>query len=578
MSDFKYEDLLLDRALQYLTEKYGKEGLQYRSVLYLECRDGRFMPRLSALFSSVTGLEPDEELCDEAMERILDQDLENATALCMDLETYIREFPNQMFDVVLCSQAFQHMKHETACSILETLKNVIGPDSVCLFTTTFTDSRRNAYTAEFLQDGEKKVLDVDERGFEDAVDAPDRKAVCLFSRPWMERFLLSCGLKTKQFQTAEKDALYVCEPAEGTLLRRSCGPETASGKVCYMYYYYLSDSAGMNTAKLRRLQEEEDEDTDEIRDAFEAAENFLYADGMPFPVLRHYRKTEIRCRKVSVADSHTVVSFYPGNGIAQVSVCLTLEDVPCDDFVYLHQIQCADEDLFTVDGEPGSILQLCENVLKECGLRDPNRSGTSFIAELNRFGNCTDPLALTPDYQRCLCGILTGDEGYLHIPQALVEKRMTGSWTGKDFARVIALGSNYVLLNFNRGETYADYIDYQLPYAEHYFGELNRYFTMDAPTAGINHGLFFSAETGQVIRTVIQRLTENAIQSSDSHGVFGANGIKRSKQVRAEMLRTLHDLDRVNDAGLSALDGLVLDGLGMTRRIESIRDSLFLLI
>ena len=571
MSNYRHEDLLIDRALQHLTEKYGKQGLQYRSVLYLECGDGMYMQRLSALFSSVTGLEQDEARCDEAMERILDQDLENATALCMDLETYIREFPNQTFDVVLCSQVFQHMKHEKACHILETLKNVIGPDSVCLFTTTFTDSRRNAYAAEFVQDGERKVLDLDEKGFEDAVDAPDRKAVCLFSRPWMERFLLSCGLKTKLFQSAEKGALYICEPAEGTLLRRSCGPETASGKVCYMHFYSLNGSAGMNTANLRRFQEEEEVDVVGIRDAFETAENFLYADGMPFPALRHFRKTEIRSGKVSVADSHLAVSFYPENGIAQVSVCLTLEDVPCDDFIYLHQIQCKEDGFFTIGGKPGSIPQLCEDVLKECGLRNANSAGTSFIAELNRFGNCTDPLKLAVDDQRCLYGILTGDEGYLHVPQILVEERMADTWTGRDFARVIAFGSNYILLNFNRGETYADYIDYQLPYAEHYFGELNGYFTLDAPTAGIDHGLYFSVETGLVTRTILQRL-------SGSRRAIAATGHRRSKQARAEMLKSLDDLDRVDPDRLNALDRLVLDNLGVTRKIENLRDSMFLLI
>ena len=66
-----------------------------------------------------------------------------------------------------------------------------------------------------------------------------------------------------------------------------------------------------------------------------------------------------------------------------------------------------------------------------------------------------------------------------------LEERMAQSWTSRDFVRVIAFSSNYVLLNFNRGETYADYIDYQKPYADRYFGDLNEYFTMDAPTAGV---------------------------------------------------------------------------------------------
>ena len=558
MSDFtaESEDLVLDRAIQYLTDKYGEKGLQYRS----------------ALFSSVTGLEPDQEFCDEAMESILDLDLENATALCMDLEGYIREFPNQTFDVVVCSHLFEYMKHQTACSILETLKQVIGPDSVCLFATTFTDSRRNAYTAEFLQEAERTVFELDEKGFEEAVDDPDRTGVCLFSRPWMERFLQSCGLKTKLFQAYPFDgseaALYVCEPAEGTLLRRSCGPETASGKVCFMNYYYRNSDAGMYTADLRRLQTEEGETIDEIKEAFEIAGSYLYDGKLPFPAQRHYRKTEIRCGKVSIADSHMIVSVYPETGIVQVCVCLNLEDVPCDDLVYLRQIRCAEDDLFTIGGEPVSIPQVCEDALKECGLRNLSMGPASIIIEINQFGNCTDPQSLTLDDQRCLYGILTGDEGYLHVPQSLVEARMTNSWSSRDFARVIAAGGNYVLLNFNRGATYADYIDYQLPYAEHYFGELDDYFTMDAPTAGIDHGLFFSAEKGQLIHTILQRLSDEALRMSASRGIFSKGG---SKQLGAETVRMLNEIDRTNITELGALDKLILNDLGIDRKTQNLR-------
>ena len=383
------EEKVLDRAISYIEKKYGREDLQYRSVLDLGCGTGRLLPRFSMLFSSVTGLEPDEERCDEAMELILDRGLENATALSMDLDEYIREFPNQTFDVVLCSHVFQHMSHETACGILERLREVLTPDSVCIFTTTFTDASRNDYTFEFLQDGDRIVLETDEKGFDEAVRDPDELAVCLFARPWMERFLLSCGLKTADFQAYHfmeetdasqdaassgdpdkllfaRDALYICEPLEGTLLRQNCGPSTASGKICMMYYYTLNAAAVMNTSRLSKLQSEETEDTEEVRDAVTAAETFLYGGTLRFPAKRHYRSVEIRSEKAAISDSHVIVSLYPGNGVAQVSVNLSLEDAPCDDFIYLHQVLCAKDDLFLIDGEPGSLPGFCEKILKEC--------------------------------------------------------------------------------------------------------------------------------------------------------------------------------------------------------------------
>ncbi|MBO5516697.1 MAG: class I SAM-dependent methyltransferase [Firmicutes bacterium] len=592
----KSEEKVLDRALEYIKNKFGEEMLPYLSVLDLGCGCGRPMPRFSALFSSVTGLEPDAERCDQAMELILDQGLENATALCMDLQQYAAEFPNQTFDVVLCSHVFQHMKHETACAILEGLKHVMGPDTVCIFTTTFTDRRRNLYTEEFLENGERTVLETDETGFDRAVDDPDKLAVCLFSRPWMERFLTSCGLKTQLFQAyhfagerraeddisssgdpAElafaRDAFYLCEPAEGTLLRTSCGPETASGKICYMQFYYVDANESMNTARIRKFQTTEKDDVAEIREAFATAEGFLYGGTLHFPAIRYFRIVDVRSDKVDIAESHLIISFYPRSGAVQVSVNLTLQDISCDDFIFLHQVQCADG-FFTINGKPGSIGALCESVLAECGLRHFIKGSNSIITELNRYGSCKDPLSLTLDEERCLYGMLTGDEGYLHVPQALIEERMAESWTSRDFVKVIAFSSNYVLLNFNQGETYADYIDYQKPYADHYFGALNEYFTMDAPTAGVNHGLFFSVEMGQIIRTSTERLMSGNPKVAASHGFFVTDDIKRNKRIRAEMIRTLNKLDRVNITELGALDDLVLKNLDASQKIESIRNFL----
>ena len=42
MNDYEYSDKM-EHALQYLKDRYGEEGLQYRSVLDLCCGAGCFM-------------------------------------------------------------------------------------------------------------------------------------------------------------------------------------------------------------------------------------------------------------------------------------------------------------------------------------------------------------------------------------------------------------------------------------------------------------------------------------------------------------------------------------------------------
>lgn len=598
MSDFRYSDnraslpdlttaeeygdahdpnkgnLALEQALQYLRSQYGEDDLQLMSVLDIGCGDGRLMPRFSAQFSSVTGLEPDEDLCDKAMDLILDQELENATALCMDLEHYVKEFPGQKFDIVFCGHVLQHIKHETACCILEGLKNVLHPDSVCLFLTTFTDGRRNVYHAEFLQDEPYAMLETDEKGFDDAVDAEDKLAVCLYARPWMERFLSSCGLETRLFwtaqdaavQTAATEALYICEPAEGTLLRQSCGPETASGKVCFMRSYSLPAGDSINTGLFHRLKQEESEDVAEIRHAFETAERFFAKKDAGSQVIRHFLKPEIRCRKAQIADSHLIVSVYPEVRSAQVGVCLTLEDVPCDAFVYLHQIQSRRERFFMVDGAFSSISELCEDVLKQCGLRAFSQNAASVITELNRFGAATDPLSLSEEDQRCLYGMLTGDEGYLYLPTSLVDEQFACSWTNRAFARVIALRNSFLLLNFNRGETYADYIDYQIPFAEHYFGKADAYYTTEAPTAGIDHGLFFSVESGLLMQT----LTDSSASVSGERSDLPTEDIGQSRRLRSRLIRALNELDRTELSEPDDMDKLVWYNLDIPDKVLAV--------
>jgi len=593
------EDAVLDRAVAAIRARFGEERMQSLRLLDLGCGEGRLIPRFAALLGSVTALEPDPERCAGAAGLVRKESLENAEVLNLTGGEYRQKRPGERFDVVLCSHVFQHIGFETFAGILEDIRAMANPGALFLFTTTFTAGTENVYTAEFLSEGERKVIRTDAEGFAAAVELPDVLAVCMFAKPWMERFLEKAGYGVRDFQAyhfagetdaardAEnsaleraRDAFYLCEltaaqdtekdAPEGGALRPLCGPDRASGKVCFLHFFYVKGEhrlkQGINVAKGNDPHERE------VRHGFETAEGFLYGGGLHFQTERcFFADVSVRAEGIPICESHAVLSVYPELGIAQVSVNFTVDETIPDNFVYLHQVQCARADFFEIDGEKGSIPGLCEHLLERGGLRGFRQGPTAIITELNSFGDRSNGADLGADECRCLYGILTGDEGYSHVPEALARKRMEVEWTSRDFVKVIIFSNNYVLLNLNRQEVHRDYLDTQRPYAEHFFGSLNEYFTMNAPTAGVNHGLFFSVETGMLIKTAADRLLNGMPDISQPHGAMVRDEIKRNKRYRGELIATLSRVEMVSISELGELDNLVVENLSVSKRIESIR-------
>ena len=44
-------------------------------------------------------------------------------------------------------------------------------------------------------------------------------------------------------------------------------------------------------------------------------------------------------------------------------------------------------------------------------------------------------------------GIISGDEGWNHIPEELADARIQPDWSSRDFVEFITFGSNFLLLN-----------------------------------------------------------------------------------------------------------------------------------
>ena len=449
----------------------------------------------------------------------------------------------------------------------------------------------------------RTVTPTDPEGFEQAVEEPETLAVCLFSRQWMTDFLAKGGLRVTDFAAyhfqnehdAERDpadnedpeklkeardAFYICLPFEaGRAGEGQAHIPVAAGKISFMQFYNLEEGpVELSSAQAAESSQEPDPLRDRVRQDFKTAEDFLYGGNLHFPARRFFfTDCAVGLGDIPISASHAVVSVYPESSLCQVTVCLQVEETSIQNFVYLHQIQCGETAPFTVNGEPCAIPLLCERLMARCGLKTRSKGPTSIITEINRLDGRDSYGPLTDNECRCLYGALTGDEGWAHVPVELARGRIDNSWTSRDFVRAIVFSSNYLLLNLNRDKRYEEYLRWQHGYADHYFGGLNDYFTMDAATAGINHGLFLSVETGMLIKATADRLLDRKPDLTRHSCFFLQEEIRKNKRYRREMIETLNKVEMVNISELGELDALIVRSLGVTQKIDSIRGLLELL-
>lgn len=244
---------------------------------------------------------------------------------------------------------------------------------------------------------------------------------------------------------------------------------------------------------------------------------------------------------------------------------------------YLHHIQCSPAENFMSGERRLSIPGACGTLLKRYGFYDPTLGETGYVLEVNRFGDRIHALGLSANEMKCFYGMLTGDEGYVHVPVQLARDRMDQSWSSRDFVKAVVFNNSYLLINLNRDDTFRDYLARQYGFQYHYYSGINDYFTMDASTAGVNHGLFFSIETGLIVKTATDRMLEDRPDLDKPQGLILSDEIKDNKKRRIAMIKMLNRVETVSISELGELDTLVLRQLNTSERVESIRNLLELL-
>ncbi len=184
-------------------------------------------------------------------------------------------------------------------------------------------------------------------------------------------------------------------------------------------------------------------------------------------------------------------------------------------------------------------------------------------------------------YWNQLYGLLTGDEGWRHVPSSRAERLIRDHWSSRHFLHVMACGSNVVVTN-DKTERYKS--DSQRFFTS-YFSDPRPYFQTTFTIAGLEHGILFATEVASErmvsAAQLLQRM-ETARQGRISgHQDGGVARIRtsivdlRKSEIRSARVSVQRYFERVLMSGVSEvsdMQGMIMREAGVFRLEDSLRE------
>lgn len=310
------------------------------------------------------------------------------------------------------------------------------------------------------------------------------------------------------------------------------------------------------------------------------SEHFLHANGLPFSCVRVLLKDEtLSCEGITITASSILLTYYQGADIMQLAFNFSFRDADTNTLIYMHHMSGNGVPFHDGRGGDISIKDLFASLLDRLGITyDREELTNTYQIELNEAYGYDDLDALTREQPQRLYGILSGDEGWRHVPMELASSRVKNMWSSRDFVRLIIFGPNFIILNLNRGKRFQDYLTDQTAFGTKFYGGLNPYFAMRATVAGVNHGIFFALETGMVVKAIADRTMSHHEAYQRKYGAGGfSHSIHMTKEYRRELISTLNRVESIEMTELGELEMIVLESQRITPIIDKVKYLLELL-
>lgn len=357
------------------------------------------------------------------------------------------------------------------------------------------------------------------------------------------------------------------------------------GKTSYILYFSLFEEREI-ASRMGTLRQEvaavypdalfEDADHPIFRD-FKTVQEFLHGGGLPFDCWRVLLcDVPVTMEKASVYRLQILFTAFPEINIGKLTFNLQFQNASTSQMVYLHHCNSNGAKLYFSDEVSYSIREIYDNVLRK--MRFYGKHGqTAHLIELNRFGDMEDVAEIMQREKKRMYGIISGDEGWNHIPEELAAERIKADWSSRDFVEFITFGSNFLLLNLVHSKAAQNYRANQTGFGGAYYGGMNPYFALNPAIAGVNHGIIFSVELVMAIKTIAHRILEFQASFQKSRTGNFDEDIKRTKDYRRELISTLNRVENIDMTELGELEKVILTSQQITPIIDKIKYLLELL-
>lgn len=597
-------------------ERNRKQGTEM-SLLDLGCGMGRLFPVFAEKADRIMAAEPDLERMTAAKEAAVQVSMASGVPIEV-LHGDAGVLPKgEKYNIIVSSHVMQHITCGMAADLMHTMAARLKPHGLLIMTTTYTDGMEDLFFRESWKEGHRCNEATDRDGFNQTFGTEGVLPVRLFAAQSILHLADEANLELvrmsryhyQHHHTADEDIeANLSGQGEGArdvmYIFRKRQEVDIDGNLCYHYSFSIYDEkVGVRTDDEQELREvirkayptavfmdDENAEEEQFYRELAVSQGFLHGGGLPFNCFRVLLKDYdlqfsletrssacIRRSAYNIKDTKVFMTVFPESDTVQVCICLSVLDAEENDYVYFRHVQGNGAKLLNQDGRLLSIRDIF-NEISSCLKRNISDIAENYFLEVKRFGNYESVEEILNTEQKLLYGMMTGDEGWKHVPLELANQRLQNCWGSRDFIRLICFGSNSLFFNLSQCPDAVNCRANRLNFDHTYYGDMDPYFSLDSDTAGLNHGIIFSMELVMVIKTICNRiLRRQAGHYSGKHGGKPAQEIRRLKAYRGELITTLNKVENLSISEIGELERVLLIGQQIDPLIEKIKYLLELL-